>query len=66
MSTSEPSAVYEVVQRARQFFSLRRADIGALLRETVNAWMDDNAPRLVRIPSHENYHSELKKIIVPR
>ena len=46
MSTSEPSAVHEVVQRARQFFSLRRADIGALLRETVNAWMDDNAPRL--------------------
>jgi len=46
MSTSEPSAVYEVVQRARQFFSLRRADIGALLRETMNAWMDDNAPRL--------------------
>src|ERR1019366_5300116 len=46
MSTSEPSAVHEVVQRIQQFLSLRRAEIGALLKETGNAWIDDNAPRL--------------------
>ncbi|MGA3238853.1 MAG: YihY/virulence factor BrkB family protein [Bryobacteraceae bacterium] len=46
MSTSEPSAIREVVQRIQQFVSLRRAEIGALLKETVNAWVDDNAPRL--------------------
>jgi membrane protein len=46
MSTSEPSAIREVVQRIQQFLDLRRAEIGALLKETVNAWIDDNAPRL--------------------
>jgi membrane protein len=46
MSTSEPSAMQEVVQRIQQFLRLRSAEIGALLRETVNAWVDDNAPRL--------------------
>src|ERR1039458_1127111 len=46
MSTNEPSAIQEVVQRIQQFLSLRRAEIGALLKETVNAWIDDNAPRL--------------------
>ena len=46
MSTNEPSAIQEVVQRIRQFLRLRRAEIGALLKETGNAWIDDNAPRL--------------------
>jgi membrane protein len=46
MSTSEPSAIQEVVQRIQQFLRLRRAEIGALLKGTVNAWIDDNAPRL--------------------
>jgi membrane protein len=46
MSTSEPSAIQEVVQRIRQFLNLRRAEIGGLLKETVTAWIDDNAPRL--------------------
>src|ERR1700733_11224726 len=46
MSTSEPSALREVVQRIRQFLSLRRGEIGALLKATINAWIDDNVPRL--------------------
>jgi membrane protein len=46
MSTNEPSAIQELVQRIRQFLRLRRAEIGALLKETGNAWIDDNAPRL--------------------
>jgi membrane protein len=46
MSTSEPSAIHDVVQRIRQFLGLRRAEIGALLKETGKAWIDDNAPRL--------------------
>ena len=32
MSTNEPSAIQEVVQRTQQFLSLRRAEIGALLK----------------------------------
>jgi len=46
MSTSEPSAIREVVQRIQQFLRLRRSEIGALLKETAKAWIDDNAPRL--------------------
>ena len=46
MSTSEPSAIHEVRQRLRQFLRLRSGEIGALLKQTVNAWIDDNAPRL--------------------
>ena len=46
MSTSEPSALREVGQRLRQFLRLRSADIGTLLKQTVSAWFDDNAPRL--------------------
>jgi len=46
MSTNEPSAIQEVVQRIRQLLRLRRAEIGALLKETGTAWIDDNAPRL--------------------
>ena len=46
MSTNEPSAIQELVQRIRQFLRLRRAESGALLKETGNAWIDDNAPRL--------------------
>src|ERR1035441_3607036 len=46
MSTSEPSAIQEVGQRLRQFLRLRSGEIGALLKQTVNAWIDDNAPRL--------------------
>ena len=46
MSTSEPSAIQEVVQRIQQFLNLRRCEIGALLKETGKAWIDDNAPRL--------------------
>ena len=46
MSTNEPSAIQELVQRIRQFLRLRRAEIGALLKETGNAWIDDNLPRL--------------------
>jgi len=46
MSTNELSAMQEVVQRIRQFLNFRRAEIGGLLKETVNAWIDDNAPRL--------------------
>jgi membrane protein len=46
MSTSEPSAIQEVVQRIQQFLRLRRSKIGALLKETGKTWIDDNAPRL--------------------
>jgi membrane protein len=46
MSTREPTAIQEVVQRIQQFLRLRGAEIGALLKETGNAWIDDNAPRL--------------------
>jgi membrane protein len=46
MSTSEPSPIQEVGQRLWQFLRLRRTEIGALLRQTVNAWIDDNAQRL--------------------
>jgi uncharacterized BrkB/YihY/UPF0761 family membrane protein len=46
MSTSEPSAIQEVVQRIQQFLRLRRSEIGTLLKETGTAWIDDNAPRL--------------------
>src|ERR1017187_3648935 len=46
MSTSEPSAIQEVVQRLQQFLRLRRSETGALLKETGKAWIDDNAPRL--------------------
>ena len=46
MSTSEPSAIQEVVQRIQQFLRLRRSEIGALLKETGKAWIDGNAPRL--------------------
>ena len=46
MSTSEPSATQEVGQRLRQFLGLRSTEISALLKQTVNAWFDDNAPRL--------------------
>ena len=46
MSTDEPSAIHEVVQRIQQFLSLRRAEIGTLLKQTGKAWIDDNAPRL--------------------
>jgi membrane protein len=42
----EPSAIQEAVRRIQQFLSLRRAEIGALLKQTVSAWIDDNAPRL--------------------
>src|ERR1019366_6195274 len=46
MSNSEPSPIQEVGQRLWQFLRLRRTEIGALLRQTVNAWIDDNAQRL--------------------
>ena len=46
MSTSEPSAIQEIVQRIQQFFSVRRAEVGALLKATGKAWIDDIAPRL--------------------
>jgi membrane protein len=46
MSNSEPSAIQEVGQRLRQFLRLRSAEIGALLKQTAIAWIDDNAPRL--------------------
>ena len=46
MSTTEPSAIQEVVQRIQQFLRLRRSEIGTLLKETGKAWIDDNAPRL--------------------
>lgn len=46
MSTEEPSAIREATQRLRQLLRLRSVDIGALLKQTVNAWIDDNAPRL--------------------
>ena len=46
MLASEPSAIHEVGQRLRQFLGLRGAEIGALLKKTFNAWIDDNATRL--------------------
>ncbi len=46
MSTGEPSAVQEVGQRFRQLLRIRGVDIGTLFKQTVNAWVDDNAPRL--------------------
>ena len=46
MSTSEPCAIQEIGQRLRQFLRLRSTEIGGLLKQTVNAWIDDNAPRL--------------------
>jgi membrane protein len=46
MSTDEPSAVREVGQRLRELLRLRSVEIGQLLKQTVNAWVDDNAPRL--------------------
>ena len=46
MSIGEASAVREVAQRLRQLVPLRSAEIGTLLKRTVNAWVDDNAPRL--------------------
>src|ERR1700733_637190 len=46
MSTREPSAIQECGQRLRQFLRPRGTEIGALLKQTVNAWIDDNVPRL--------------------
>ena len=46
MSTGEPSTFREIGQRFRQFLRLRSVDIAALFKQTVNAWIDDNAPRL--------------------
>jgi membrane protein len=46
MLSREPSAVQEVGQRLRQLLRLRSVEIGALLKQTVNAWIDDNAQRL--------------------
>ena len=46
MSTRQPSATREAGQRLWQFLNLRRSEVGALLKQTVSAWFDDNAPRL--------------------
>jgi membrane protein len=46
MSTGESSAVQKAGQRLRQLLRARSADIGVLLKQTVNAWIEDNAPRL--------------------
>jgi membrane protein len=46
MLTNEPSAIREVLQRIRQFLRLGGAEVGELLKQTFNAWIDDNAARL--------------------
>jgi membrane protein len=46
MSKGEPSAGHEGGQRLQQLLRVRSVEIGALLKQTVNAWIDDNAPRL--------------------
>jgi hypothetical protein len=50
MSTTEQMALHDVRQRLGQFFRLRGTEIAALLKQTINAWFDDNVPRLGFLP----------------
>src|SRR3984893_10060737 len=43
---NESGAVQDVARHFRQFCWLRPKELWALLKETINAWSDDNVPRL--------------------
>jgi uncharacterized BrkB/YihY/UPF0761 family membrane protein len=45
-TTSGPRSTHSVVRHLRLFARLSFREYGALLQKTVNAWMDDKAPRL--------------------
>lgn len=44
--TATPTAWGESFRHLRQFFSLHLKEIGGVLKETVNEWISDKAPRL--------------------